>query len=144
MGIGVAAGAVAGPCVRYVWPAAYAPILVFCSFWCIVYVAIEFMRSKRPAQLAQTYYVATALYLVGVLPLTDGLRNWILVGADKSGAASWGVAAMSIIIVTTACSLLVRASFTREEERAIWLSSRRSASVEGIADQSNSIAPREI
>jgi hypothetical protein len=116
---------------------------VFCSFWCIVYLTIEFMRSKRPAQLAQTYYVAVALYLVGVLPLNDGLRDWILIGADASRAESWAVSAMSIIIVTTACSLLLRASFTREEERAIWLSSQRSASVEAIAEQRNSIVPRE-
>jgi hypothetical protein len=116
---GAAAGAVAGPCLRYVWPAPYAQILVFCSFSCIVFFGVEFARRKRPTRLMQIYYVANALYLAAFLPLVDGLRDSILNGAGGSRPETWAVTAMSVLIVATAYSLLLRASFTREDEREI-------------------------
>jgi hypothetical protein len=77
----------------------------------------------------QIYYVANALYLAAFLPLVDGLRDSILNGAGGSRPETWAVTAMSVLIVATAYSLLLRASFTREGEREI----RRGVSVEGIA-----------
>jgi hypothetical protein len=74
-------------------------------------------------------YVANALYLAAFLPLVDGLRDSILNGPGGSRPETLAVTAMSVLIVATAYSLLLRASFTREGEREI----RRGVSVEGIA-----------
>jgi hypothetical protein len=87
----------------------------------------------------QIYYVANALYLAAFLPLVDGLRDSILNGPGGSRPETWAVTAMSVLIVATAYSLLLRASFTREDEREI----RRGVSVEGIANHGNSVAPLE-
>jgi hypothetical protein len=123
VGVGFLVGHWAGACIRYLWPEPCAPFLVFGALWSVVFVGVEIARWRRPGRrLTPIYLIAFGLYFAGMFPLIDGLRDLLLGGAGKTSAEYFAVTMMSMTIIVGAACLLLRASFTREEERAVWTS----------------------
>jgi hypothetical protein len=118
-------GSLSGALVRYVWPEPYAPFLVFGAILSMVFIGLEIIRWNRPIPRRSIYLIAIGVYFAAVTPLADALRDLILGEAGKSSAERFAVTTMSVAIVLGAGGLLLRASFTREEERAIWWPFRR-------------------
>jgi hypothetical protein len=96
--------------------------LVFGGYCGWVFIGVEIVRWKRPGRLMPLYVIAYGLYFAAIIPMGKGLEDLILGGTSTNPAEYLAVATMAGGIVIAAFCLLLRASFTREEERAIWTS----------------------
>ncbi len=118
-------GLLAGALLRHVWPEPSAPLLVFGALWSVVFIGVEIARWNHAGRLRLIYLTAIGLYFFAGAPLIDALRDLMLGARDTNGTKYVAVTAMSLAIVVGSFCLLLRASFTREEERAIRMSFAR-------------------
>jgi hypothetical protein len=122
VGAGGAVGLAADAFLQHFWPEPYAPLFVFGAFCGWVFIGVEIVRWKRPGRLMPIFVIANGLYFAAVIPMSKGLEHLILGGTSTNTAEYWAVSTMAGGIVIAAFCLLLRASFTREEERALWTS----------------------